>query len=127
MKAVLAIIVYFIMSFSPAHAGEPWSFDHWTTAQKVSYATSITAGIIDWGQTRTIAENHHLYKELNPILGKKPSVGRVNTHFALLTAVHVIAPHYSDFYRRYIMHIQAVGLTLNIARNHFEVGLRMSW
>jgi len=33
----------------------------------------------DWGQTRYIATTH--YKEVNPILGKNPSLSTVNLYF----------------------------------------------
>jgi len=50
--------------------------------------------IIDWGQTRDIAtrkynppyisdydDSEYVYHEKNPLLGKHPSVGRINAHF----------------------------------------------
>lgn len=43
--------------------------------------------IVDWAQTRTIAKDPE-FEELNPILGKKPSLGRVNSYFALLGLAH---------------------------------------
>lgn len=44
---------------------------------------------LDWLQTRTIAKNPDKWHEINPILGKHPTVNEVNVYFAicgLLTA-----------------------------------------
>ena len=101
--------------------------EEWTTLQKVSYTASIAANIIDWGQTRTIAKNPHKYRELNKFLGDHPSIGRVNNHFLVTTAILAAAPHFSDTYRKYMMPFVAAGLTLNVSRNHFKVGLKMSF
>ena len=38
--------------------------------------------ILDWLQTRAIAKNPSLFYEMNPILGKHPTIGRVNVYFA---------------------------------------------
>lgn len=37
----------------------------------------------DWGQTRAIAQQPDRFHEINPILGRHPSIGRVNSYFAL--------------------------------------------
>ena len=54
----------------------------WTPADKSLLAASTALLIIDWGQTRYIAKNPTRFHELNPILGRHPSIGRVNTYFA---------------------------------------------
>lgn len=44
-------------------------------------ASAATFTVIDWAQTRYITQHPQFY-ETNPILGKRPSIGRVNTYFA---------------------------------------------
>lgn len=47
-----------------------------------SLLTATTAAVaIDWLQTRQIAKNPDRWYETNPLLGRHPSVGRVNSHF----------------------------------------------
>lgn len=117
-----AVAVVALALASPAQAGEEW-----TTLQKVSYTTSLVANVIDWGQTRTIAKNPHKYRELNKILGDHPSTGFVNNYFLATTAILATLPHFSETYRKYMMPMVAAGLTINVARNHFKVGLKMSF
>jgi hypothetical protein len=42
--------------------------------------------IVDWGQTRYIAQHPDAYKETNPHIGLHPSTKRVNAYFAGYTA-----------------------------------------
>jgi hypothetical protein len=51
-------------------------------------AMALTAA--DWGQTRYIS-THPSYYELNPILGRHPSLGRVNGYFLLGEAMLPVA------------------------------------
>lgn len=46
------------------------------------WALAVAATIADWLQTLTIAKHPDLFTEFNPILGKHPSVARVNIYFA---------------------------------------------
>ena len=54
----------------------------WDTEQKAMGAVLATVTAVDFMQTRFIAANPEFY-ERNPILGKHPSIGRVNNYFAL--------------------------------------------
>jgi hypothetical protein len=60
------------------------------TAKDYAYMAAITAfKTTDWMQTRQIAEQPLQYHEINPILGRHPSTGRVNTYFALSEASYL--------------------------------------
>lgn len=54
----------------------------WDRTDYLLLATAITAVTIDWAQTRYIARHPQKYSELNPILGKHPSTGKVDRYFA---------------------------------------------
>jgi len=58
------------------------------------FLIAVALTMVDYGQTRTIAEKPAYYHELNPLLGKHPSVGAVNKHFLIATAANV-GLHYS--------------------------------
>ena len=45
--------------------------------------------VVDWGQTLEIARNPNDYHELNPIMGRHPSVGNVNVYMGLSSVAHV--------------------------------------
>jgi hypothetical protein len=63
--------------------------DEWTGKDTAWEATYLLLHVADWGQTLYIARHPDQYYEVNPILGKHPSRGRVNTYFALTGLVHV--------------------------------------
>lgn len=65
--------------------------------------------VVDWGQTRDIATrkceppyisdydgSEYLYHETNPILGKHPSVGRVNAHFASSILINYLVTKFDN-------------------------------
>ena len=54
----------------------------WDTEQKAMGAVLATVTAVDFLQTRFIATHPEFY-ERNPIIGKHPSIGRVNNYFAL--------------------------------------------
>lgn len=56
-------------------------------------AAAVTLHVLDWGQTRWIAKNPDRAWETNVLLGRHPSVGRVNNYF-LATGVSLVAAHY---------------------------------
>jgi hypothetical protein len=72
-----ALAIALSLFTTAAAAGEPWS-----TSERVLGTAALAALAIDWGQTRYIAKNPQSFHETNPILGRHPSVGRVDAYFA---------------------------------------------
>lgn len=56
---------------------------HADTTDAALLGGALAALAVDWGQTRAIAQQPMRYEERNPILGQHPSIGRVNSYFAL--------------------------------------------
>lgn len=86
--------------------------------------TALIAHSADWMQTRYIVQNKEFH-EKNPILGRHPSMSRVNNYFVvtlfLIIIINNLIPEkYRAKYRKYL----AYALTLNVARNRF-IGLRI--
>ena len=48
---------------------------------------------VDYRQTSSAMEQPEKYSELNPLFGKKPSKGRVNSTMALIGAAHLGVTH----------------------------------
>lgn len=76
MKYYLIIFIIFILFLNCTVAKADWTKTD--TAYQITYSA---LHIIDWGQTRYIAKNSLTRSEMNPILGKHPSVGKVDTYF----------------------------------------------
>lgn len=65
-----------LLTCATAQAADPW-----TDEQKAMGYALVVATVVDWAQTRYISD-HPIFHETNPILGKHPSIGRVNNYFA---------------------------------------------
>ena len=66
------------------------SHAQWTTEQQRLATATAVLFVVDYGQTRDLIyrQQHRdcsggCYQEQNPILGKRPSRGKVNTYFLL--------------------------------------------
>ena len=73
MRRLLAAL---LLAPTLAAAGEPWD----GTDQALG-AVTLTATVIDWGQTRSIAKHPEQWRETNRVLGEHPSAGRVDAYF----------------------------------------------
>lgn len=82
---------------------------------------------MDYAQTRTIADNPQKYEERNPILGKHPSIGRVNTYFlaseASFLALHYTLPEKYGKYHAYFV----IGMEGYCVTNNLRIGVHMTF
>ena len=84
----IAYILLFILLVIPGCAHDPW------TKEQIALQSAATAfTVVDWGQTLDIAKKPNEYIETNPVLGKHPSEGRVNTYFAIATLGQIAIAH----------------------------------
>ena len=60
----------------------PCKAEDWTREDSYRQAAIAVLQVVDWGQTRYIAK-HPEFHEVNPLIGKHPSIGRVNNYFAI--------------------------------------------
>lgn len=58
------------------------NLDPWTREDTYRQTAVAVLQVVDWGQTRYIAK-HSEFHEVNPLIGKHPSIGRVNNYFAI--------------------------------------------
>ncbi len=64
--------------------------DEWKKADYLLEGSWIALHVLNWGTTLDIADNPGRYHEMNPIMGRHPSRGRVNLYFAGTTVAHVL-------------------------------------
>lgn len=83
MKTIIATIGLLVIFNSSAFAGN-WE---WGAADYAREAVALGLTVVDWGQTRDI-RHHAGMKELNPILGREPSDGKINGYFATVMILH---------------------------------------
>ena len=64
-----------------------------TTNQIVGEVAWQAIHIVDWGQTLDIADNPDRYHEINPIIGRHPSRGRVNMYMGASALLHPLVTY----------------------------------
>ena len=115
-RLVSTLLLVFIFSAQ----AEPW-----TTEQKVLSATYLTAHVIDWGQTRSMVINGG-YGDNNPILGKHPSMAKVNTYFLVVPIIGYYALDAFPKNRTGILGFLNAVEILQVAHN-YRIGVRVSF
>ncbi len=100
---------------------------NWTKADTVREVAVFTLHTIDWGQTRTIAKNPDRYYEINPILGKHPSIGKVDTYMFIGTIVRpVISYHLPPKYRKWWQYL-SIGTSGAAVANNYNAGIKVDF
>ena len=99
----------------------------WTTTQYALLTSALTLHVVDWGQTRTIAMNPDKYHETNPILGRHPSTGKVNTYFAATALLIPTLAHLIPEWRSEILMLWVGVEAVATARNKFVFGINTTW
>lgn len=119
MKYIL-IIALILVSACPVEGQSSW-----TTTDTMLEGTWIILHILDWGQTLDIARNPHRFYEINPILGRHPSVGKVDTYMLLSTIIHpIISYHLPQPYRKYWQYV-TISITGGLVIHNFNIGLKV--
>jgi hypothetical protein len=84
-----------------------------------------TLHIADWGQTLDVARNPYDYHEINPIMGRHPSVGNVNIYMGMSALVHAgISYALPKKYRTYWQSISIVVTGALVVHNN-SIGLEV--
>lgn len=87
MKYLLGLVLII-----PACCNADGFFKHdpWTKEDTMREAAYLVLHVVDWGQTRNIVNRREEgYWEINPILGKQPSIKRVDSYMAFSAIAHV--------------------------------------
>ena len=124
MKAIIILvaILSFLVFAQPSQAADKW------TKEDIAWQVGYTAlHVIDWGQTRYIARHPWKYDELNPILGKHPSVSKVDKYFAITLVGHTVISHFLPRkYRRIWQHV-SVGVEAGVVVRNYNAGIRLEF
>ena len=123
MKKILVTAVAGILLFSSSAIAA----DKWSKRDKNLELTYQALKFIDWRQTRYIAKNSDKYYEMNPILGKHPSVDKVDAYFIGTAILHPIITHFLP--KEYRPWWQGITITLSGACviNNVIVGIKMDF
>lgn len=101
--------------------------DEWTTSDTKRQAVYLTLHTIDWAQTRYIAKNPDKWRELNPLIGEHPSVGRVDGYFATGALLHTgIAYVLPEKWRKGFQYV-TIGIEAGITARNYHLGIKTSF
>jgi hypothetical protein len=101
--------------------------EEWTTSTKILTTTAMALTVADWGQTRDIVKRPSEYRELNPILGPQPSMGKVNSYFiGALVAQYLVAEYLPDPLKTMVLS-GVLGMQLTTVGNNRSIGLKINF
>ncbi len=119
MKTCLLIMLLCLIAV-PAYAD-------WTKADTLREVAWQGIHIMDWGTTLDMARQPDKYHEINPILGKHPSVGKVNLYMGLSAIGHMAVSYaLPEKIRPYWQYI-TIGISSACVINNFNVGLKVKF
>jgi hypothetical protein len=120
MKTLIATLL-FIPAFACAA--------EWTEADSVRESTYLALHLIDWGQTRNIVhrESEDYYEKVNPILGRHPSIGRVNTYMTVSAVTHVGIAYFLPRQWRDVFQYTTMGYKAGLVIGNDRIGLRVDF
>jgi len=104
----------------PAHAHD------WTAEEKGWAAAWLATRAVDWAQTRHIARNPERFHELNPFIGRHPSLGEVNRSFLMTTGLGLLMAHYLPQYRKGMLQAW-VAVSVGMTARNAAIGIRMEF
>lgn len=117
----VVLLLLWMLPFS-AHAA-----DSWTKEDTYREVIALTFRFIDYKTTLDIARNPDKYQEANPILGKHPSIARVNTWFLVTTIIHpIISSTLPKEYRKAFQYI-SIGISGTAATLNLWSGLKVEF
>jgi hypothetical protein len=99
----------------------------WTTEEKAWLGTAAAFTVTDWATTRDLSRRYNEgYYENNPILGKRPSTGRVDLYFISAGLLgYTIADNLDQNRKMFLQGWTAVGIFYT--NRNLGIGLKMKF
>jgi hypothetical protein len=122
IKLILASIFFYLCMITYCYAGWFEPFD------KYDYAgQAVVTGLLitDFGQTKYASEHPNLYYETNPILGKHPSVGKVELYFASWIVADALVSYALPKPWRTLWQLGTIGVEVAVIQNNYR--LKVGW
>jgi hypothetical protein len=103
--------------------------DEWRTSDTYREAGFQVLNLIDWGQTRYIAQHPDKFKEVESawIIGEHPSVQTVDNYMLFSAVVHPIVSYYLPHGWRDAWQYITIGGKINATANNATIGIKVSF
>jgi len=109
--------------------GKDKSANSWTMQDTLWEAAYLMTHVADWGQTRDISAQCGSggYYEVNPVIGRCPSMSRVNLYFLSTALLHAgTATLLPKKYRRFFQTSTMV-MEIGYITNNYNIGLKVNF
>lgn len=109
--------------------GKDKSANRWTMQDTLWEAAYLMTHVADWGQTRDISAQCGSggYYEVNPVIGRCPSMSRVNLYFLSTALLHAgTATLLPKKYRRFFQTSTMV-MEIGYITNNYNIGLKVNF
>lgn len=122
MKKIIVLLI--LLTLTP---GVSMAADKWSKQDVALESVYLALHLIDWGQTRDIALQPERFYEMNPILGKHPSINDVNIWFLMTGFLHPIITHILPENWRPVWQGVSIFTSGGLVLNNFSIGLKMNY
>ena len=98
----------------------------WTDNEKL---LGVAAGVLlaaDWTLSKDMSRHYDQYHEMNPLLGKNPSVGRLNSHMLLTIPLVYFAADNAEKYRKEVLSTVILLESVNVG-HMLSIGLHFQF
>ena len=125
---MMNILLVACLSSVPALVSAEMFADGWTDGDTVRETAYLMLHVADWGQTRNIAHRKgEGYWEMNPILGKYPSIKRIDSYMAFSMLAHIGIAYALPRGWREAFQYTTVGIKAGVVFNNNSIGLRVDF
>jgi len=99
----------------------------WTKTDTALEAVWQVGHVADWMQTRQVAKHPAQWEELNPILGKHPSVGKVDTYMLGAALAHYGISYALPKEYRGIWQYISITVKYGVVGYNSAIGVSVKW
>lgn len=117
VKIVLAALIVLLVA-TDGHTSDPWSKGD--ILREVAYEVLL---VMDWKQTRYIANNPDKYHEVNPLLGTHPTASEVDRFMAAQALGHILVTHFLPSSWRPAWQWVSIGEKGNMVWLNYRIGI----
>lgn len=111
-------LILFLLIYTPVFASD------WTKADTAREVAWEVLHLVDWGQTLDIARNPQRFYEINPTLGRHPSVGKVNLYMGAWAVAHPVVSYILPKKYRLYWQWGTIFVTTGCVINNQIIGVR---
>ncbi len=117
------LLMTILLVFS-GHVNAGWQ--DWTEEQRRWYMAANIVTLADWATTRDMTRRYNEgYRELNPILGSRPSTSRLDLYFVTVLIGHYFVTDYFKGRDREIYLYTITAVEGAAVANNLNIGLRL--